>query len=566
METLKYFITQLESATSDPVIKLLVISCTVLIIVITLSVIFKAIKAMFVAIFGRKKKKVKSSAATKQEAVPQKTGEQKGPDPTTSTESKPQINNDTRTQNAQALLDTLRSTLQNHKPTDAETAVPKPMALNAATSYTAEALKDLEYRPTEEDAALIIQNLEGKNISELELALKTAQDNKKMAEVASEAKKSQYIRATNQRSELVSAEKTAIETFNQGVEAARHTIESSKQEKDSAFGNLTAASITLSNLLVSVSETAALLQQLKEELAIKTTEIEQLVTAFEETNTVSDDSTHKAIEGLKTLQSNAEQHISRRKENDNSIVQLIQNITVANSDLAIYQLTEQTITKRIQDLKFEEETRLAEQKQKEEAEARARAQEEEARRQEKERQAAEEAERLQIKEEQQKAEEARKAEEQSHLAEKATVVQADASEASQNTKEPLPEDRSQNTAPNRKLTPAEEAEQAKATLAAQRERRRKEAQRKAEQKHNGSNDPAPESNTPIVADVATETVPAHEETTQKPPAVESQPQADDPMAKIRARWAKEDKLKEALKAGDVDSALNLVDATETTDE
>lgn len=540
MEFLKRIISQLESATSDPVVKLLIISVSVLFIVIAFSVIVTMLKQFFRTIFKRNNKKRSIDAANGLKQAEKEESLAHTEQPTN------QYIMDTHLQNAQSLLEALKGVQEFSELELAPPTLPDPITtIDSKISYTIEMIENLKYNPTKEDNERILESIVGKSVAELEQLLINTDASIKSTEITINADKKEYQNCVELHESLVVSQKNAVDMFNQGILIASQKLEEYNITRDEYLSRLKFTEDELLNLVESANRLIASLQEVKSVLIEKTDNAKQDVEDFRNINADLELAVKKAFDILPTYKVQAEKGINCLNENDKTISSLIDKITKDHQDLELNKLTCNVVNLAIERIKEEEAQKLAEQRAKEEAEAKAKA-EQEARRRE-EQLAAERAEQLRIQEEKRLADEMAQKEAVARNSEK--IISDTSSQTQFNGKSDATDDSTH------VLTPAEEAEQARQMLEAQRERRRKAAQEKARL----------QSKTVVESSVLSESTSDSTEIDELDEQSQSSTNSSansgtsdsennhmsspvDEMAKIRAGWAKEAEAKAKFEA------------------
>lgn len=526
MDVIKNLISQLESATTDPVVKFLVISVSVLIVVTIFSLIIKIIKQLFNAIIApfrnkEKKKKQKTNIAT---APP---SSQFQPEKVQHaihniTEQKP--DDKAHLQEAHAAIQKLNNTLVKLEPDISEPNLPNPISINnTKPSFSEEMLLKLECTEiSDETTQQIIKSIEGKGVAELENELTLTKAESITAEAALKTDKNNYLKLIDDRKNLLDSETDAVKAFNKEITSAEEKISSFKSSKQTITENVTLLKEDLLALVDAEHEAEKAFEAVKKEMIEKSASAKNLVDSV---NLLSSQDT----EYEKIQKSLADKHLAVEKisadltVNDAEFTSLTTSISANNKKIAENQLKTEIITAAIERIK-EEEKRQAEQKAKEEAEARQAKILEEARKLEEEH-------RL---EEERRKEEARLKAEQ---AENAYI------------------------APTEPLTEDQEVEQARAMMEAQRARRRQASKASSSaQSENTSQSSQPIEQ--ITEEPITDTKP--DITEPEPPIVEQEnvkkvtkSNVEDPMKKIKAGWEREHDIRAALEAGNMDEAISL---------
>lgn len=568
MEVVKNLISQLESATSDPVVKLLVICVTILIAITIIAIVFSTIKKIFFAITSplRKKKNKKpkskaSSDAKKQDVKPEAIQKPVSPEP---------ANPDTHLQEAENLLNILKNTSEIFKGFTLKTNIPDPLNTNREDkAYNAEAFNEVKYVPTAEDTADILKLIENKNVTELEQLLFDYQNKNKTLSVALDADKARYLSLLTEQERLRDEEAANVKTLNNAILNAKKQYSESKTKIAESVQRINSAKDTIEALVVAENNAILVLKQTKEQLVKETAEALPYTDKVFILKSDIESELANSEASLFMYKQNAENSTASLNSVLSDISALIEKGADNSKDLALNQLAIQTIQERLKQAKAEEEARLAEIKAKEEAERLA---EEQRKREEEKRRREEiiqrEAERIEA---EKKAVEQRERERQEQ--EKARQAALAASVVSQTnvSRETSADEGNQKGMPDvdsEELSADEIAAQAKAMMEAQRKRRAEAAKLKNSQ--NTPNEPAPsvsksstsedktdEKHGESTEDVEDNTVTEVKEDTKVKADSGSETPADDPMEALRAKWKREEEIQEALKAGNVDKALNL---------
>lgn len=563
MEIIKDLIFQLDSATSDPVVKLLVISVTILIIITIISIIFSALKHFLNVLFKpfrhKKKPKRQKSSKSKQPEVSSKKDDE-------FTEKEPAelpIENDTNLQEAKKTLDTLNNTIQTFQNSETDFEIHHSLVSdNVKTSFTIDSVDNIEYLITPEDEEDVQKLIANKSLYELEHLLSDTQKKIMSVSATEESEKKQYAQFLNKHEELKKSEEAAIAAYNSEVSSSENTINECNQKLKKSLQNIVVLEQTISNLVEQAKKAVEDFKKAKEQLVVRVAEARPRIDELYALKTELDSNSIKLNSSLASSQQQAEQTINNYKAICSTISDLFNRIEGYKKDLSIYNLTAQKTSEAITLLKEEEAKRIAEQKARAEAEAKAKAEEKERRL-----------------EEQRKQEELRRAEEKRKREE---IIKRQEEEVRRAV-----EERKKNTANSSDgngesdvkatpLSPAEEAAQAKAMMEAQRKKRAEAARKKAMIENGISAEDGIEATnsvdtTPVpdiqqspsgVVDNDLLTL-AEDNQLEANVQVDEQSEVEenvyvDPMDEIRATWKREREAREALKTGDVDGALNIV--------
>ena len=566
------FISLIDEATSDPVVKLLVIGIVALIVIIIISLIIKLLKQVFHILFSpfrrKKKEKRKNKKSSKVEQDQDKQAHQKNVLP------------DQHLQESQKLLSILDGFDTNLSSFLPPQDILTPIAVDSNRStYDPDTLDCLDCNPTEEETQQISQMLNGLSMSELREFLENAKTSAQTVEASLAADQKKYLNLVKDRKSLQKSEKSAAEKFNQEISKAKPEIDGYEQKLKASVQNLLFSKEILSKLIDSEKEALAALQEIRSHII---EELSKTKSVIVEHQTLTEHVLFKAKkidELLTNSKLSADKCISEMNRNDEELRLVVNTVLNAKRKVALNQKQIQLATLAYEQKQTEEAERLA----REEAEKKAA--EEAARKAEEERKAAEEAARKAEAERLAQEERKRAAEEKERLAqteaermakEKAhqeaiSHVQTDNREELQHS-DPLIASRETLSEHNnvrfsdlsRPLTPEEEAAQAKAMMEAQRERRRQAALKKLQEKEPSiSNNGEKSANKPDEPNISS----SEKESTLPPTSTSNDSSSDsssdidqlethektdelpeDPMAAIKAEWAKEREHKEKFAA------------------
>lgn len=412
--------------------------------------------------------------------------------------------------------------------------LPQPIPINSAKNkYPTEILTETKdnYNP-EKDAEKTIISISGKTRTELETILKQTHTAIEIDKINLSANKTKYSKLLDEHQKLIAAKNSAITAFNQEIEISTNKINKLYQTNKDISNELNKFKALILSLIDAEVSAEKHLEEIRKNLTAKTFEAEHYIESIKTVSFGDESAFHQIEENLADKTVQLDKCNTALTNNESSLSALTNSILETDKMLSEKQFELKVVETAINRIQ-EKEKMLAEQQLKKEAELQQARIAEETRRLEKEHRL--EAEKLQTQEELQKKEELLIKQQENLQLTPETLI----------ANEPLSED--------------EEVEQAKRIMEAQREKRRKAASQK--QSPQTQNDVSSPIVSETIQNLSTAQPVIQPETPKENPKTLTP--SEDPMVKIRAEWAKEREVKEALKAGDVDEALNLVNKPTT---